>query len=888
MMISKPILITRNNTLRLGILFLVALSVTPLLATPYWTPEQIAAQEAGLLPVPDALGPSTPPRPPQIEPYNYYTQYLRTADWLVGLQVTTAGADFGGEREGETGSLYTIIQTDNTQECIVVWSNAKRITGIDTLYQQAIANAWIYNRRWPAWLEEGSNGSYYRSHNAGWGIAATMAYITNTQDSSVIGYGDSCANYIMQYPCSGSSNTDRNAEGIATGALARYARWRLGHTNHQRWLDTSLARGQRLRIWIESNPTYALRQAESWALSGGCSFWGVLNSICRENPTWGIGWVNQYGQFMDARPGAGNWANAWGTWYGHGHTDAYLFTGNPMFLDSARVLADYLLDQDTDLDGGIPATVGDPQNQDQSWVSCYMDWMLLDPLMNFSNFPHDLGVSRIDEPATLVVQGDSIRVRFSVVNYGRNPLAPTIEIRFGASETNATVTAQITDTTLSPGLRREYTAFAGVASLPTMFCGVRLTTVDSNSVNDTLAVRFHVRTQRTLPVTVQSYNADTTRISFAFTSMEDPTRCWQIDTVMQGVRSIQLDAQVFDGNWNYELIPSIPFKPLSGTYTVSSAGQSLYLSMQPAFIWLLDDDSSATFETYYQAALDSTLHGDLVRYDRIETVQDLPTDITKFYCVIWFTGNRTTPMDSVRRVAIRNAIANRTALLLTGQNIGEHLSLVDLPLLNRLGASLRTPDANNYRLLGVSGSNWYGVNTLIAGASGANNQNSQDGFNQVNNSTSWVVYQSDIMSNAAVSTVVQNEAKTLLCGFGMEAISSTGNNSMKSMLLDALDWLFPLDAVEKPTVALPQSLSLTAYPNPFNSELTIHIELPQTGRAEVAVFNLAGQEIVRERLQSNNGNTSWTWRADKVASGVYYVKAMQQNRSVMQKVVLLK
>lgn len=864
-------------------LLLSSVLINSLSATPYWTEEQILAQEQQIE-ILNSLPSSTLPNPPRTNPYYYYDQYLLTSNWLRSLQVTSTGVDFGGMREGETGSLYTIIQTDNTQEAIVVWSNAKRIAQNDTLFTTEISRAWIYNRQWPAWLEEGGNNSYYRSHNSGWGLAATMAYIIATGDSSVIGYGDSCANYIQNFPVVWSSNTNRNAEGIATGALAQYARWRNSQQS-QRWLDTALVRGQRLREWIESNPTAVLRQSESWALSGGCAFWGVLHSICVQNPTFGISWVNQYGQFMEARPGAGMWANAWATWYGHAHTAAFAFTNSMMFLDSAVTVTDYLLDQDVDVDGGIPATVGDPQNQDQSWVSSYLCWMLLDPLIPLTGYETDLGVTAIQQPRGLLGIGDSIRCSFSIVNFGRQSMIPSLYIRYGSSS-NTLQTLSFADTdSLVSNQRRTFTRNLGIASAESLIIRIRIANIDSNSSNDSMTLLRTVSPAYSIPISISIDSAITLPISIntIFQSVVDSNYTKHIDTTFS-TYTVNTSIRLPLGSWFISHVTPPPLRQIRQQITVGPSS-TYQVSIPKASLWLLDDDSTGNYRSYYTSVLDS-IHSSY-RIDEVPTVQNFSSILSQFQIVVWFTGDRLSPIDLSQRIAINNALNQGVNLLLTGQNIGESIHRSDSTFLQRFGISLRSYDTNIYRIYGVAGTPWVGVNTLLAGSYGAGNQTSQDGFNLLENGVAWSSYQGQPTNYSVVVTNAFNSGKTAITGFGLESVSGLGMNSRSNLIATVLEFFqSPTFISPETVVAIPNEFQVIAYPNPFNSSLFIQWNSNYSNSIDLTVYNQLGKQVLNQ--SSMNGYGKLYLNAENFASGKYYVRLRNLNEEKIIPIVLIR
>ncbi|MBT7619075.1 MAG: T9SS type A sorting domain-containing protein [Calditrichaeota bacterium] len=96
------------------------------------------------------------------------------------------------------------------------------------------------------------------------------------------------------------------------------------------------------------------------------------------------------------------------------------------------------------------------------------------------------------------------------------------------------------------------------------------------------------------------------------------------------------------------------------------------------------------------------------------------------------------------------------------------------------------------------------------------------------------------------------------------------------------------DAVDN-EVILPISSSLFSdvYPNPFNSALTISVEVNNMQDVEVDVFDISGRSI--ESLHSGNlqvGNHSFNWGSN--LSGIYFVVLSSGQYREIQKVVCVR
>lgn len=81
---------------------------------------------------------------------------------------------------------------------------------------------------------------------------------------------------------------------------------------------------------------------------------------------------------------------------------------------------------------------------------------------------------------------------------------------------------------------------------------------------------------------------------------------------------------------------------------------------------------------------------------------------------------------------------------------------------------------------------------------------------------------------------------------------------------------------------LPTSTTIrSAYPNPFNAEVTLDVGLAQSGPAEILFYDLAGREVDRMLLPSKEAG--WhrvTWRPTMLSSGVYFARLVMNNQTM--------
>jgi hypothetical protein len=91
-------------------------------------------------------------------------------------------------------------------------------------------------------------------------------------------------------------------------------------------------------------------------------------------------------------------------------------------------------------------------------------------------------------------------------------------------------------------------------------------------------------------------------------------------------------------------------------------------------------------------------------------------------------------------------------------------------------------------------------------------------------------------------------------------------------------------------VALPTEFSMSTYPNPFNSQTTVTLSLPQPAMLNVFVFNIAGRQVATLATGTRAaGSHTLTFDASGLASGVYFVRATVSGQlDQAQKIVLLR
>ncbi len=79
------------------------------------------------------------------------------------------------------------------------------------------------------------------------------------------------------------------------------------------------------------------------------------------------------------------------------------------------------------------------------------------------------------------------------------------------------------------------------------------------------------------------------------------------------------------------------------------------------------------------------------------------------------------------------------------------------------------------------------------------------------------------------------------------------------------------------------------YPNPFNPDVNIRVDIPEETQVRVSIFNLRGQEIaVLENKLMSPGRYAYQWQGAASASGIYFARIKTEQFEKSEKISLLK
>lgn len=151
---------------------------------------------------------------------------------------------------------------------------------------------------------------------------------------------------------------------------------------------------------------------------------------------------------------------------------------------------------------------------------------------------------------------------------------------------------------------------------------------------------------------------------------------------------------------------------------------------------------------------------------------------------------------------------------------------------------------------------------------------------------------SAVLALQADTTLSRSEVENLLETYALEDefTGPTYNDTWgygKLRIDDLVTYLDVPPGSNQPS--LPETMAISAYPNPFNATVSIRIDLPARQKVNLSVYNLVGRKvgtIYSGPLEA--GYTQMTWDAEEVSSGIYWFRLKGETAQKVSKVVILK
>jgi hypothetical protein len=306
--------------------------------------------------------------------------------------------EFGGEIEVQSGPGHAIIQSDNTQEAVWIWSWERQLNA-DPSYSPQIANAFTFLSVFPGWLKwEGTGDTgpdYYSIYNCAWGVRAIVEYEASSGDLSHHSYGQMCAEHIQSYAATvaSSAGSESGLIDMATASFAASGLWIWGTAQGDSAMQASAVEiGSVVKTWLDTNPE--VTSSQTWAVTGAAVYDGVLGSYMKGHPDELVAWVQQSapnlgGWIDESQPASPNdwtdWRNAWNAWNMLAQFDTGTVLGEGAtgpHNQTALTIYTNLVAEDTQGNGAIPGSQQrETDDEDETWITAYLVYFGMRPLL---------------------------------------------------------------------------------------------------------------------------------------------------------------------------------------------------------------------------------------------------------------------------------------------------------------------------------------------------------------------------------------------------------------------------------------------------------------------------------------------------------------------------
>jgi len=312
---------------------------------------------------------------------------------------------------------------------------------------------------------------------------------------------------------------------------------------------------------------------------------------------------------------------------------------------------------------------------------------------------------------------------------------------------------------------------------------------------------------------------------------------------------------------------------------------------------VIDDDGAMTgnmnYLNYYSDALEAI---ELVHVVWDVAEQGLPDlDWLETYpAAIWFSGDNQAPLNENSISLIADYLDGGGNLLLTGQNMATGDASVASFLSAYFALELNESIINTPNVYGDPNHEFFDINDRFAIASdeGAHNQYASDSFTILEGGSSVFMYPFLGMTTAGVSVKNQTYSAVVL-GFGLEALTqfgSEGGNARGELINRLLLWLgTPATSLVENQLLGPESYGISVvYPNPFNPQLNMDIQLHEGQFAELQIIDLRGA-VVESLTINQSGVVEWQ-PGNRIAGGVYFIRLLENGKisGQLEKITYLK
>jgi len=306
---------------------------------------------------------------------------------------------------------------------------------------------------------------------------------------------------------------------------------------------------------------------------------------------------------------------------------------------------------------------------------------------------------------------------------------------------------------------------------------------------------------------------------------------------------------------------------------------------------VIDDDNGANYAEYFSAALNTNGYN----YDDYSTLLSGAislAELEQYDYVVWACGNeQSNTLTQSDREALQSFLNGGGSLLLGGQGIDVDADVRNSAFYSDYLHSQSGGASGSTQLTGVGGDpiSDNANLILIGGACAGNGSVSPSVLSAVNDGT--VIYTYNVNGLGGAVRFENSTYKSVYFGFALEAAcGAVGSVHHREIVRRVMSWFgAPVSADELPDI-VPSDFSVSAaFPNPFNPEANVQIDLAKSSRVRVTLHDVLGRQVdlIADR-QVSAGTHTIKIDGDNLPSGSYWLNVSANNVSKTQRVILLK
>ncbi len=322
-----------------------------------------------------------------------------------------------------------------------------------------------------------------------------------------------------------------------------------------------------------------------------------------------------------------------------------------------------------------------------------------------------------------------------------------------------------------------------------------------------------------------------------------------------------------------------PVDPGAGTVTLTissdrtgEADTIIYWASHEPEVLIINDSGRPDVSLWYSNSFDNldAIGGILNHID----IDFDSLDLSEFSSVLWFTGpDYDDVFDEIDTSVISDYLSGGGKFILSSQGAGSFCdgSGISSWLMTNLKAEWVEDDSAMTSFYGLPGTVFDGISGALGWAGGSESFDRPSVISATDGSVPLIQYDAVGSPTAAIGYYEETGSKLVYIGFPWEAISDEAVRD--TVMAKALEYVNGAGTV-RGFIETPANISIRAYPNPFNSAVTISLIGSDCSIGIIRIFDIMGKAVTVLALDDNN---SVVWNGtnadgESVPAGVYFVK----------------